>query len=226
MDFRKSIILSKAEIETDEAGSIEGYASVYYGNDSYNDTIVKGAFDDCVNAEEKPKMFFNHIRYSVPIGKWEEVTADDKGLYVKGKLNLAISQAKEVYSAVKAGDIDGFSVCMMIDPDHYTLKDANDMWGGGFIEHVEALPEISVVTFPADKAARIERVKSVDFSKFANLSDFEHLLRDAGFSKSAATGIGSRCKAVALAQGDPDAAAKAETTNDELSAILAKIRAI
>ena len=222
----RSIVLSKAEIETDETGTIEGYASVYYGNDSYNDTIVKGAFDDCVRSEEKPKMFFNHDRCSVPIGKWEEVTADDKGLYVKGKLNLEVSQAKDVYSAVKAGDIDGFSVCMMIDPAHYTLKDADDPWGGGFIEHVEALPEISVVTFPADKAARIEKVKSVDFSKFANLSDFEHLLRDAGFSKSTATGIVSRFKAVALAQGDPDAAAKAETTNDELSAILAKIRAI
>lgn len=226
MDFRRSIILSKSEIGTDETGTIEGYASVYYGNDSYNDTIIKGAFDDCVNAEEKPKMFFNHDRYSVPIGKWEEVTADDKGLYVKGKLNLEVFQAKDVYSAVKAGDIDGFSVCMMIDPDHYTLKDADDPWGGGYIEHVEALPEISVVTFPADKAARIEKVKSVDFSKFANLSDFEHLLRDAGFSKSTATGIVSRFKAVALAQGDLDAAAKAETTNDELSAILAKIRAI
>lgn len=79
MDFRRSIILSKSEIETDEAGSIEGYASVYYGNDSYNDTIIKGAFDDCVNAEEKPKMFFNHDRCSVPIGKWEEVTADGRG---------------------------------------------------------------------------------------------------------------------------------------------------
>ena len=226
MDFRRSIILSKAEIGTDETGTIEGYASVYYGNDSYNATIVKGAFDDCVNAEEKPKMFFNHNRYSVPIGKWEEVTADDKGLYVKGKLTLEVFQAKDVYSAVKAGDIDGFSVCMMIAPDHYTLMDADDPWGGGFIERVEALPEISVVTFPADKAARIEKVKSVDFSKFANLSDFEHLLRDAGFSKSTATGIVSRFKAVALAQGDPDAAAKAETTNDELSAILARIRAI
>ena len=226
MDFRKSIILSKSEIETDEAGSIEGYASVYYGTDSYGDTIVKGAFDDCVQSEEKPKMFFNHERYSVPIGKWEEITADDKGLYVKGRLNLEVSQAKDVYSAVKAGDVDGFSVCMMIDPAHYTLKDESDQWGGGFIEHVEALPEISVVTFPADKAARIEKVKSIDFSKFANLSDFEHLLRDAGFSKSTATGIVSRFKAVALAQGDPDAAAKAETTNDELSAILAKIRAI
>lgn len=226
MDFRKSIILSKAEIETDETGSIEGYASVYYGTDSYGDTIVKGAFDDCVNANEKPKMFFNHDRYSVPIGKWEEVTADDKGLYVKGKLNLEVSQAKDVYSAVKAGDIDGFSVCMMIDPAHYTLKDASDQWGGGFIEHVEALPEISVVTFPADKSARIAKVKSADFEPFTRLSDFERFLRDAGFSKSVATGFISRFKAVALAQGDPDAAAKAETNDEELSAILAKIRAI
>lgn len=226
MDFRKSIILSKAEIETDETGSIEGYASVYYGTDSYGDTIVKGAFDDCVNADEKPKMFFNHDRYSVPIGKWEEVTADDKGLYVKGKLNLEVSQAKDVYSAVKAGDIDGFSVCMMIDPAHYTLKDASDQWGGGFIEHVEALPEISVVTFPADKSARIAKVKSADFEPFTRLSDFERFLRDAGFSKSVATGFISRFKAVALAQGDPDAAAKAETNDEELSAILAKIRAI
>lgn len=226
MDFRKSIILSKAEIETDEAGTIEGYASVYYGTDSYGDTIVKGAFDDCVNAEEKPKMFFNHDRYSVPIGKWEEVTADDKGLYVKGRLNLEVSQAKDVYSAVKAGDIDGFSVCMMIDPAHYTLKDASDQWGGGFIEHVEALPEISVVTFPADKSARIAKVKSADFEPFTRLSDFERFLRDAGFSKSVATGFISRFKAVALAQGDPDAAAKAETNDEELSAILARIRAI
>ena len=226
MDFRKSIILSKAEIETDETGTIEGYASVYYGTDSYGDTIVKGAFDDCVQSEEKPKMFFNHDRCSVPIGKWEEVTADDRGLYVKGKLNLGVSQAKDVYSAVKAGDIDGFSVCMMIDPAHYTLKDEGDQWGGGFIEHVEALPEISVVTFPADKSARIAKVKSADFEPFTRLSDFERFLRDAGFSKSVATGFISRFKAVALAQGDPDAAAKAETNDEELSAILARIRAI
>lgn len=171
-------------------------------------------------------MFFNHDRYSVPIGKWEEVTADDKGLYVKGKLNLEVSQAKDVYSAVKAGDIDGFSVCMMIDPAHYTLKDENDQWGGGYIEHVEALPEISVVTFPADKSARIAKVKSADFEPFTRLSDFERFLRDAGFSKSVATGFISRFKAVALAQGDPDAAAKAETNDEELSAILARIRAI
>ena len=100
------------------------------------------------------------------------------------------------------------------------------MWGGGYIERVEALPEISIVTFPADKSARIAKVKSADFEPFTRLSDFERFLRDAGFSKSVATGFISRFKAVALAQGDPDAAAKAETNDEELSAILARIRAI
>ena len=56
------------------------------------------------------------------------------------------------------------------------------------IKSVGRLFEISVVSFPADGAARITEVRSEDLDEIESIRDLEGFLRDAGgFSKSAAT---------------------------------------
>ena len=62
-----------------EEGSIEGYASVFGGVDSYGDTIEKTAFDNVIKSGQKPLMFYQHNRWSLPIGVWESLSVDEKG---------------------------------------------------------------------------------------------------------------------------------------------------
>ena len=93
-----------------EEGSIEGYASVFGGVDSYGDTIEKTAFDNVIKSGQKPLMFYQHNRWSIPIGVWEEMSVDEKGLKVKGRLNLELEEAREVYSALKFGSLNGMSI--------------------------------------------------------------------------------------------------------------------
>jgi len=66
------------------------------------------------------------------------------------------------------------------------------------IKNVSDLAEVSVVTFPADYAARVnlDSVKSA-LDGIESIKDFEDFLREAGgFSKSLATATASRAKRI------------------------------
>lgn len=103
----------KAESLTD-SGEFEGYGSTFGGEpDSYGDIIAVGAFKDSLTAHKSagtmPKMFWQHD-VSRPIGKWLEAKEDTKGLFLRGKLNMDVQQAREAHSHIKNGDIDGLSI--------------------------------------------------------------------------------------------------------------------
>ena len=109
---------------------------------------------------------------------------DDNGLRLKGKLCLDTSKGKEALALLKMGAINGLSVGFISKEWSYnnetnirTLTEI-DLW------------EVSLVTFPANKKARVTNVKSAD--ELAAPKDAERILRDAGFSKSDATALVSR----------------------------------
>lgn len=168
----------RTEVKAAEKGAIEGYASVFGGVDFYQDTIEPSAFDAVLEKGEMPRMFFNHDSWGLPIGRWDSIAKDAKGLYVKGRLNLALKDAAEVYEAVKFGSLDGLSIGFRVDEVEFDEK------GIRHIKSIANLPEISVVTFPADKAARVGSVKST-LDECSSITDFERFLRDAGgFSRN------------------------------------------
>lgn len=96
------------EIKADtikESGEFEGYGSTFGGKpDSYGDIIAVGAFANSLAAHKAagtmPKLFWQHD-VSKPIGKWLEAKEDNKGLFLKGKLNMDVQQAREAYSHLK-----------------------------------------------------------------------------------------------------------------------------
>lgn len=188
----KTQIYCKSDVKADEQGVIEGYASVFGGIDSYADTIEDTAFDNVIKSAVMPKMFFNHDRWYLPIGKWEEMEADEKGLRLKGRLNLALDEARQVYEAVKFGSIDGLSIGFTLDDNGFTYDDD----GVRHIHNVSSLPEVSIVTFPADKSARIENVKAA-LEEVDSIREFERFLRDAGgFSKNEALVICAKARGI------------------------------
>lgn len=217
--YRKTLSLSETQIKLDaDRGTFAGYASVFGGVDSYGDTIVRGAYESTLRTNGKPKMFFNHNQMSIPIGKYTIAKEDDAGLYVEGELTPGNSEAENVRAALKHGTVDGLSI-------GYWLKkgDFDETETGRVIRRVHRLAEVSIVTFPADEAARVDlsSVKSDDLDGIETIKDFERFLRDAGgLSNGLAKAITARAKVVFARDGRDDTEAKAAA---ELKAMLDRI---
>ncbi len=194
---RKSLLLADAEFKLEADGAhFVGYASTFGNVDSYGDTIVKGAYAETLVKNGMPKMFFNHDSQSVPIGKWVKAEENDHGLLLSGEFTPGNALAAEVKAALKHGTVDSMSI-------GYRLKkgDFEETATGRTIKKVDRLAETSIVTYPADKFARVdlESVKSFtdELALVETIRDFEYFLRDAGnFSKGAAQALTARAKAL------------------------------
>ena len=193
--------LSLADCEIKVAkdnGTFEGYASVFGGNDSYNDTIEKGAFASTLDGRKRmPLMLYGHNPGRV-IGKWLHLAEDSKGLHAKGEFTPGHSDAMNAYASMKHGAIDGLSIGFRI-PDGGADKKED---GGRIIKTID-LVEISVVTMPADDAARIEIVKE-DLEAIASMRDAELFLRDSGYSRATAQTLLSRVRSIVLSDSAPE----------------------
>lgn len=215
-------ICTKSSYQVQEEGVIEGYASVFGGIDSYGDTIEPTAYDNVISEGQKPLMFYQHDRWGVPIGKWEELSVDSKGLKVKGRLNLELKEAQDVYSALKFGSLDGMSIGFRLRDRDYEYDD-NDVC---HIKNISELLEISIVNFPADKSARVMGVKAdpEDLEELKDIRDCERYLRDLGISKKMAQSIISVIKAKKNSVSDSKDGIKAKDA--ELSEIQQKLNSI
>lgn len=185
------------EIKADslkDSGEFEGYGSTFGGKpDSYGDVIAEGAYADSLAAHKAagtmPKMFWQHDR-SKPIGKWVDAYEDGKGLFMKGKLNMDVQQAKEAYSHLKNGDIDGLSIGYRIK--EYSVDTDTGVWT---LEKLE-LQEVSIVSIGANENATVSSVKAArqlhDLTEKLKAGDrltereFETWLKGLGFSNSQA----------------------------------------
>ena len=55
------------------------------------------------------RMLFQHDP-AEPIGVWEEIREDEKGLYVRGRIVSQTARGQEVLNLMRAGAIDGLSI--------------------------------------------------------------------------------------------------------------------
>lgn len=199
MLVRKATSLSDADIKLDgDSGRFTGYASVFGGVDAYGDTIVRGAYAYTLKHNGKPRMFFNHNSDALPVGRWLVAKEDDHGLYVEGEFTPGNPMAEAVRASLKHGVVDGLSVGFYMKSGDYEMLDD----GRRIINRISNLVEVSVVTFPADTAARIdlESVKAnygEALDEIESIKDLERFLRDAGgFSKGLALALVSRAKVI------------------------------
>ena len=193
---KKLIKIGQCQIKNSDAGIFEGYASVFNGLDSYNDTILPGAYKKSLETNKSIAMLFNHsaFRPDVParIGKWVSMSEDQKGLYVKGQLALGHPTADAVYAAMKHETIDGLSIGYSVPQNGAEFRE-----NVRYLKEIE-LHEISVVDFPADSAARIsmDSVKQ-DIEAMKTIRDVERFLKDSGnFSTQSAKALLAQIKRV------------------------------
>ncbi len=130
---------------------IEGYASLFGSTDQGGDVVEKGAYlrwlGDLTRRGGRVAMLWQHDP-NTPIGVWDEVREDDRGLYVRGRLILETARGAEAAALVSAGAIDGLSI------GYRTRKAGRDGQGRRLLQDVE-LWEVSLVTFPMLPEARV-----------------------------------------------------------------------
>jgi HK97 family phage prohead protease len=93
------------------------------------------------------KMLWQHDP-TRPIGVWDEVREDGRGLWVKGRLLLEVQAAREAHVLLQAGAIDGLSI------GYRTLRSEKAAGGQRLLHEIE-LWEVSLVTFPMLPEARV-----------------------------------------------------------------------
>lgn len=170
-------------------GTFSGYGSIFNVEDSYGDIVVPGAFAESLAAQRAkgrmPAMLWQH-RSAEPLGVYTAMAEDNLGLKVEGNLALDTVRGKEAYSLLKMGALSGLSIGYMTREESFdkvtginTLKKV-DLW------------EVSLVTFPANDAARVQGVKSIE--AIMDLREAEKYLRDAGFGRTEAKAFIARLK--------------------------------
>ncbi len=131
---------------------ISGYASVFGAEDHGRDVVVKGAYKSSLGSLSKRgssvKMLWQHDP-GKPIGIWDEVREDARGLFVKGRLLTDVQAGREALALIKAGAIDGLSI-------GYRTVRAEKKSGGQRLLHELDLWEVSLVTFPMLPEARVD----------------------------------------------------------------------
>lgn len=160
--------------EVTPSGAFHGYGNVYGVVDQGNDVVAHGAFANSLaqmrSKGRQPAMLWQH-RSGEPIGAYQSVREDSKGLHVEGTLALKTVRGAEAYELVKMGAISGLSIGF--DTKHATT----DQKSGVRTIAKADLHEISLVTFPMNDDSRISGVKGL------TKPELEQRLRDAGFSQ-------------------------------------------
>ncbi len=131
-----------------EGATIAGYASVFGQVDQGGDRVERGAFARSLATGRKVRMLWQHDPRE-PIGVWDEVREDDRGLWVKGRILTDVARGREAAALVTAGAIEGLSI------GYRTRRAERDREGGRILAEVE-LWEVSLVTFPMLGLARVD----------------------------------------------------------------------
>lgn len=93
-----NIALADVELSLDDSHEwrVKGYATRFGNVNCYGFKILAGAYQDVIASGAKPKMFFNHDSFAVPIGYWDKLEENAVGLKVEGVLTQGVSMAKDV----------------------------------------------------------------------------------------------------------------------------------
>ena len=163
----------KAQDNEENEGEFSGYGSIFGNKDLGGDIIEKGAFAKSIGRKgsKAVKLLYQH-KSDEPIGVFDEIIEDDRGLKVKGRLAMGTQRGREVHELMKMGALDGLSIGYRVEPKYV---DYDEKGKTRRLKSVD-LMEISAVTFPMNPRARVQAVKGTERS----VREWETFFRDEG----------------------------------------------
>jgi HK97 family phage prohead protease len=138
-------------VEVEGGVEISGYASLFGAVDQGGDVVEAGAYAASLKtlaaSKRNIKMLWQH-EPGHPIGVWDEVREDARGLFVKGRILNSVEKGREAAALIAAGAIDGLSI------GYRTVRATKNSKGQRLLSELE-LWEVSLVTFPMLPSARV-----------------------------------------------------------------------
>lgn len=125
--------------------------------DHARDRTIDGAYTKSIKNHERngtmPKMFWNHDRFSPPVGVWTKMEEDEVGLFKHGRM-LDSDRGIEIYKGLKSKAIDCFSIGYEVIKEKFnTALNCNDL--------IELdIKESSPVNFACNELARLVDIKN------------------------------------------------------------------
>ena len=140
-------------------GVFVGYASLFGVRDASGDMVMPGAFAASlkIRGAQNIRMLFQHDP-AEPVGTWLEMLENERGLYVRGRLDCNVQRGRELLSLLESGGLDGLSIgfkTVSAAREKLTRTRqllAIDLW------------EVSLVTFPMLMGARVSELKRHAFA--------------------------------------------------------------
>ena len=157
------------------------------------------------SAEGKPlPMFLNHAADSMPVGEWHSFEFDDNGMTASGRLYMNTTSGSDLYQIMTESPsmFGGVSVGAYADEYQWVKEDGAPMMSGddtgeGFFQITKGgLREVSVVMYPNNPNAEVQKLEYFREDGSANLKNLEKALREAGISKKDAVTSASVFKKV------------------------------
>lgn len=211
----------------DEEGTFEGHGSIFNNIDGYGEKVMPGAFGETlakhVREGTSPLMLWQH-NPDEPIGVWEDLAEDGKGLYGKGRLLMDVQSGREAYYRIKAGAVRGLSI-------GYREVEVEPSGTVRLLKKLDLL-EISIVSFPANRRANVTAVKSEGFIALRtkllagdrpSVRELEKGMRDAFDLSNSEAERAVRTCFKDFAQGEPENLT--DDQNTALKAALPELRA-
>lgn len=163
-------------------------------------------------------MFLNHNDMGMPMGEWNSFEFDDAGMTAKGRLYLNTVGGNDLYQILKESPnmFGGVSVgayaeeACMVNAEGNEFDPATMGDDEAYFQITKGgLREVSVVMYPNNPNAEIQKLEAFDAEGNLNPRVLEKALRDAGLNKKDATTASSIFKRVMC---ERDASVKVEVT--------------
>lgn len=162
-------------------------------------------------------MFLNHNDMGMPVGEWTSFEFDDDGMTAYGRMYLNTQAGADLYTILKESPkmFGGVSVgayaeeACWVDGEGNPIMSGDDDSEAYFQITKGGLQEVSVVMYPNNPNAEIQKLECFDAEGQLNPRVLERVLRDAGLHKKDATTASSIFKRVL---GERDAPKMPEAT--------------
>jgi len=142
-----------------DAGEFSGYASTFGAVDLGGDVVEKGAYKKTLMESQGRIPILDHHDPTRQIGWNVQALEDERGLFVRGLLDLNVSTARERHSLMKMAQSIGGRTGLSIG--FRTIKEEPDRKRPRIRRLKEIqLIEYSVVTFPMNPQAGVVSVKA------------------------------------------------------------------
>lgn len=182
---------SKAFSKGTKGLRISGYANTT-AKDRSGDIVTAEAWAKGVeNFRKNPVMLYQH-KHDCPIGRFDKITVDKKGIYVEGTVSEAAEKNHGVQTLIKDGALKSFSVGFRVKDGKFNRADESMI-----ITDVELL-EISVVSVPCNQDSLFSIKKSFDSSD--EYKDFISSFEDAS-EKEVKEALGIRAGFTTMSDG-------------------------